>query len=488
MESTEGTAEVPPPNRRRRVWKLSATLGAMLLLLLVMAGWRWGLPPRALPEPPSLAAITVPRWGELQSNSTWYWVGRVNEHPSLERLRAEAEVVHPPTTTIPGGQSGAIGISMDSRQEAFLDEAVKGLLAATNRARPEPADSRDASAVNLLRLHLLRKAGLAQFRAQARRLPLTEALDHLLLAWKLESRFAPSAAFVGLFDERGPEQVNDTLGEPWRRMVQLSPALSPEDGRRWLDQLAEVEASLPSLEQTYLGMVARHYTDIPPPWQPEWRLTLHALMGVGRLVVEQVGYLWQWGKSALLGTPTRLELSNRFGSRLTAPFVLFALALQTSVAKPQDFLKAREAFVALALKRAQAGATLAIEEAERAEILRQLHPGTWRRQLDRPAIWRALDTCPLPVDALDTFKVWRMQIRSCQIALALRLHRDRHNAWPASLNALQPEYFSSVPTDPFTGRPFEYEPTAQGWHFWASPPGAGAPTVDERPQRLFWSN
>lgn len=486
MDSTEGTAEVPPPSRRRRLWKLSAALGALLLLLLVVAGWRWGLPPRALPQPPSLPAITVPRWGQMQSNCTWYWVGRVNEHPGLERLRAKAEVVHPPTTAMLEGHSAAIEISMDSRQEAFLDEAVKGLLAATNRARPEPADSRDASAVNLLRLHLLRKAGLAQFLAQARHLPLTNALDQLVLAWQLESRFAPPAAYVGLFDERGPEQVNDTLGEPWRRIVQATPALSQEDGRRWIEQLAEVEASLPSLEQTYLGMVARHYTDIPPPWQPEWRLALHALMGVGRLVVEQVGYLWQWGKSTLLGTPTQLALSSRFGSRLTAPFVLFSLALQTSVARPADFLKAREAFVALALKRAQAGATLAIEEAERAEILRQLHPGTWRRQLDRPAIWRALNTCPLPVDAVHTYRLWRMQLRSCQVALALRLYRDRHNSWPTDLTALQPEYFSSVPADPFTERPFRYELTAQGWRFWASPPGAAAPTVDERPQRLFW--
>jgi hypothetical protein len=461
-------------------------LGA-LLTVLIMAGWRWGLPPRALPQASSLPAITVPRWGELQSNSTWYWVGRVSAHPGLERLRAKAEVVHPPATTIPGGHPGAIGLSMDEREETVLDELVNGLLAATNRARPEPANSQDARAVNLLRLHLLRKAGLAEFRAQARHLPLTNALDQLVLAWQLESRFAPPAAYVGLFDERDQEQVNDTLAEPWRRIVQVTPALSQEDGRRWITQLAEVEASLSSLEQTYLGMVARHYTDIPPPWQPEWRLSLDALTGIGRLGAEQVRYLWQWGKSALFGTPTRLLLGDRIGSRLVAPFVLLSRALQTSVAKPADFLKAREAFVSLALTRAQAGATLAVEEAERAEILRQLRPTGWRRNLDRPAIWRALDTCPLPVDTVYTFRLWRMQLRSCQMALALRLYRDRHNSWPTSLNALQPEYFSTVPADPFTGRPFGYELTANGWRFWAAPPGAGPPVPEERPQRLFTS-
>ncbi|MCS6860550.1 MAG: type II secretion system protein GspG [Abditibacteriales bacterium] len=50
-----------------------------------------------------------------------------------------------------------------------------------------------------------------------------------------------------------------------------------------------------------------------------------------------------------------------------------------------------------------------------------------------------------------------------RLALALRLYRHDHGAYPANLNALQPQYLPAVPLDPFTNKPFVYRREGSGF-------------------------
>lgn len=58
----------------------------------------------------------------------------------------------------------------------------------------------------------------------------------------------------------------------------------------------------------------------------------------------------------------------------------------------------------------------------------------------------------------------RLEARSTvlRIALACRIHAARTGTPPAALDALIPEFFPSIPLDPFTGKPFPYRLTPEG--------------------------
>src|SRR5205085_10074692 len=47
-------------------------------------------------------------------------------------------------------------------------------------------------------------------------------------------------------------------------------------------------------------------------------------------------------------------------------------------------------------------------------------------------------------------------------ALAVERHRLARGAWPASLDALVPDFLPGVPDDPFDGRPLRYRRLADG--------------------------
>ena len=47
-------------------------------------------------------------------------------------------------------------------------------------------------------------------------------------------------------------------------------------------------------------------------------------------------------------------------------------------------------------------------------------------------------------------------------AIALKRFQLKHGAWPKTLNGLTPEFFASVPVDPYNGRPLRYHPNANG--------------------------
>jgi hypothetical protein len=47
-------------------------------------------------------------------------------------------------------------------------------------------------------------------------------------------------------------------------------------------------------------------------------------------------------------------------------------------------------------------------------------------------------------------------------AIALKRFQVQHGKWPATLTELVPEFFSSVPIDPYAGTPLHYHPKADG--------------------------
>jgi hypothetical protein len=44
-----------------------------------------------------------------------------------------------------------------------------------------------------------------------------------------------------------------------------------------------------------------------------------------------------------------------------------------------------------------------------------------------------------------------------RLGVACKSYRKEHGAWPSDLNALAPDYFATLPLDPFTERLFDYE-------------------------------
>lgn len=54
------------------------------------------------------------------------------------------------------------------------------------------------------------------------------------------------------------------------------------------------------------------------------------------------------------------------------------------------------------------------------------------------------------------------RVDATRLALALRLYRLDHGDYPATLDALAPNYLSKVPLDPFTNKPFVYKREGKG--------------------------
>jgi len=53
-------------------------------------------------------------------------------------------------------------------------------------------------------------------------------------------------------------------------------------------------------------------------------------------------------------------------------------------------------------------------------------------------------------------------VRTMIVCLALERYRQAKHAWPATLDALAPDYLSSVPLDPFDGKPLRYRQLPDG--------------------------
>ena len=81
--------------------------------------------------------------------------------------------------------------------------------------------------------------------------------------------------------------------------------------------------------------------------------------------------------------------------------------------------------------------------------------------------WANVVTWKTMRDVRERFRLRRdrsqAELRLLALDAALRLYRERHGKHPDALSALVPEFFSSVPLDPFTGRPFIYKPLTNSY-------------------------
>ena len=81
----------------------------------------------------------------------------------------------------------------------------------------------------------------------------------------------------------------------------------------------------------------------------------------------------------------------------------------------------------------------------------------------------------LAVWAFQDFRLREMTPELMDTALALRKHFQEHGQFPQSLEGLVPDAIDSVPIDPSTGEPVQYERTDSGYEIRAVNPPTRVP-------------
>jgi len=62
------------------------------------------------------------------------------------------------------------------------------------------------------------------------------------------------------------------------------------------------------------------------------------------------------------------------------------------------------------------------------------------------------------------------EVELARLGLLIELHHAEHGAWPEDLALLAPELGGEVPVDPFSGQPYRYQPTAEGFTLYSLGP------------------
>jgi hypothetical protein len=130
---------------------------------------------------------------------------------------------------------------------------------------------------------------------------------------------------------------------------------------------------------------------------------------------------------------------------LVRPLALLGDAAQAGAARSRDFEALEAASVSRTLELLRSG-TLPPRGSGPAWL-----PGSWqrrswwRRALDRPAVWRSLESLPDPYRMQESRQLWMQYLESCRVTLALRLFRDRTGSWPERLEDLVPAFVASLP-------------------------------------------
>jgi len=68
---------------------------------------------------------------------------------------------------------------------------------------------------------------------------------------------------------------------------------------------------------------------------------------------------------------------------------------------------------------------------------------------------------------LESAAIWNARYRSLTIRAAISLYTADKGTAPNDLAQLCPSYLKEVPTDPFSGKPFRYKKTDEGWLLWS---------------------
>ncbi|MFO0849115.1 MAG: hypothetical protein U0871_11265 [Gemmataceae bacterium] len=82
-------------------------------------------------------------------------------------------------------------------------------------------------------------------------------------------------------------------------------------------------------------------------------------------------------------------------------------------------------------------------------------PNEWRYNLTRMMV-------PAVEKVAEAGLRSRGELLAVATGVAAERYRRKHGAWPASLEALVPEFLPAVPLDPFTGRPLGFKPLPDG--------------------------
>ena len=62
---------------------------------------------------------------------------------------------------------------------------------------------------------------------------------------------------------------------------------------------------------------------------------------------------------------------------------------------------------------------------------------------------------------------YNARLRALQLRAAMHLYQKKHGKLPETQAQLSPEFLAELPVDPFSGRPFHYKKTDEGWTLWS---------------------
>jgi hypothetical protein len=465
-------------NRKRwlRAWRWVG-IAAALLAGFTLFGWRYGFSPLPVPDSGS-AFVPEPPLARVAyaPDNCWFWLRELERRLRVDpQARASEEVFF--STVDAWARSGtqpspgADGLVRWLRDNAEIDRCFRGFLGATNTLAPASFMVGEVRAGYVFTTHALLRAAERERRGET-----AAAFAGLIEAWRFQARLTPPATFVSFYDERGVEQVNQTLARPWRRLAINGPALSPVIVHRLLEDLAAVTNSVPGLDRAYAQAVSAAISRAHEPSITEWRRVRLAFRQAVMTMSSDMLRLVQavWGRLV----DTRTDVAPIEGARrLGRPVGMLVAAWQRAIARPDDFTQMHSAWLSRTL-----GAL------KRGEPAPRLSRGWFRRWFDRPAVWNSLELLPEAEPLRTTQRQWLVYLESCRLSLALRAFREAHGRWPNRLEELVPEWLPAVPADPFGGRPFGYRRDDTGWQLWSVGPAGHAPSPEEAgalPQRVF---
>jgi hypothetical protein len=436
-------------------------------------------------------------WNHVTTNHAWYWF-RALDHalanataPARQSTgrRPEAAWGHSGTwaQAVEGwAQTGRLseetrrGLGDWLERHPEIERCFRSVLASSDNRVPAPVESTLLDRVWLLSHYPLVAAASSESEGRW-----TDAFHALTDGWRFQARLTPPEEFAALFDERGADQLNALIARPWRRLALTGPSLPEPAVRRLLEDLAGVTNTLGSLEASYLRRVALDATAGAAECQPNWARVRTAFRVAGLRLRQEFGSLTAGLLERLLGGRRPAPLKAEGIRHLGRPLSEWLVAVQRTVARPEDFECVREARLSHAL------AELRPTQAAFVAWPRHDHWSSWRRALDRPAVWNSVRSLPEPAALRESRAHWLVLLESCRLTLALRAYHDQHGRWPVDWNDLVPAILPAVPLDPFSGEPFGYEQTGDSWIFWSVGPSGRRPTLEEAqfpPQRLFSSS
>lgn len=464
------------PAWKRRVYRGLTWAGSLLLLLaaLCLFGWRYGF----TPLPPVSAPIRQTSPDSVASATT----NPSSERSSLQRMvdTLTAEEAALPLMTmvadniIVGRSAWTESIERWSRTgelsvgerslfcgwiaaHPLAAECQKSLLAAPMGPPISPLEDPARSALARLTHVSVLTVATSMSEGQPE-----STFDAFARAWRLRARWVSRPLLHSIVDERGVAQFEPELGRPFRGWVDRLPRLPRATGKAWMAELAALTEALPpvdlGLEESLLGSHVSEDMPAPAgetPLAEAIRNCAAALVFDARVVGQSIFH------RLLLESPLPEAQSQR-----GVAFHVLRESLQNAVARPADREHMTRAWTEAARER--------LEKAEAPGEV-PLHAkgwpdreqwSTWRRELDRPAIW---DDAP-DFSRVDQFveerRIWRTQLDACRLALALKLYHDTHGRFPVNWEAMVPDYLPVVPRDRFTNRTYGYESQADEWTLW----------------------